>query len=101
MATQVAREGFAFTSRDGMPRVFSPGDLCDDQDPDYRGREHLFQPAEEATIMATSRRGSSPTRATETATAAPGEQRARTRPDNVQDPKAAQPPKPGPKPDAK
>lgn len=80
MATQVAREGFAFTGKDGLPRVFSAGQLVDDTDPDFKGREHLFQPADQATAQAADRRGKRPTAATETASAAPGEMRTRSHP---------------------
>ncbi len=82
MATYVAREGFAFTSKDGLPRVVGAGELMDDSDPDYKGREHLFQPATERTAETANRRGrpSQAGRAVETASAAPGEQRTRTHP---------------------
>lgn len=80
MATHAARESFSFTSTDGMPRFFGTGDLCDDTDPDFRGREHLFQPVEEAAATAHNRRGGRGVRAMETATAAPGEVRQTTHP---------------------
>jgi hypothetical protein len=80
MATYAARESFSFTSTDGMPRFFGTGDLCDDSDPDFVGREHLFLPVEEAAALAHNRRGPRPSRAMETATAAPGEVRHTTHP---------------------
>ncbi|CNG99014.1 Uncharacterised protein [Mycobacterium tuberculosis] len=63
-----ATEAFAFTSGTGIPRIIRPGDLITDDDPDYKGREHLFEPAVAAAV-----------RATETASAAPGERRHRSR----------------------
>lgn len=80
MATLAARESFSIPSHDGMPRFFGIGDLVEDTDPDIAGREHLFQPAEEAAAMASNRRGQRPSRAMETATAAPGEVRHITHP---------------------
>jgi hypothetical protein len=64
-----ATEAFAFTSKSGVPRIIRPGDLVADNDPDFKGREHLFEPAVNAA-----------NRAAETASAAPGERRTRTRP---------------------
>lgn len=63
-----AKEAFTFTSRSGVPRIIRPGDLVTDDDPDFRGREHLFEPAVSAA-----------NRAAETASAAPGERRSRPR----------------------
>jgi hypothetical protein len=62
-----AREAFAFTGKNGVPRVITPGSLISADDPDYKGREHFFEPVEVAA-----------TRATETASASPGERRARS-----------------------
>lgn len=76
-----ATEPFAFTSVSGVPRVIRPGDLIADTDPDFKGREHLFEPAVAAA-----------NRATETASAAPGERRARTKPVTPSAPQAPQQP---------
>lgn len=65
-----AVEAFAFANKGGVPHSVAPGDLMSDEDPNYKGREHLFEPVE----VATARQA-----ATETASAAPGERRARTR----------------------
>jgi hypothetical protein len=64
MAIYAAKEAFTF-DQNGVPRFFSPGTLVSDDDPGYKGREHLFEPVE---VRAA---------ATETATSAPGETRAR------------------------
>lgn len=64
-----AVEAFAFTSKSGVPRVITPGALISSDDPDYKGREHLFEPVALAA-----------NRAMETASAGPGERRVRTRP---------------------
>jgi hypothetical protein len=92
MATHVAREPFSFTSKDGMPRVFTPGQTIDTGDPDFKGREHLFEPAEDRTARDSDSRASRTTaRASETATAAPGEIRTRTVPPHPAAPKPAPP----------
>lgn len=105
MATHAARESFSFTSIDGMPRFFGTGDLVDDTDPDFRGREHLFQPVEEAAAVAHNRRGLHPSRSMETATAAPGEvrQMAHPLPESIpaKPPAAPITPRPGAKPTGK
>jgi hypothetical protein len=48
MAVFRAVEPFAFTGHDGLPRVVTPGFLMADDDPDYRGKESLFEPVEVA-----------------------------------------------------
>lgn len=102
MATLAARESFSIPSHDGMPRFFGVGDLVEDNDPDIRGREHLFQPAEEAAAMASNRRGQRPSRAMETATAAPGEVRHVTHPETHDKPATlGSKPAPGAKPAGK
>jgi hypothetical protein len=66
-----AKEPFSFTGHGGVPRIFTPhgeNSLISSDDPDYKGREHLFELA-----MA------SANRASETASAAPGERRSRGR----------------------
>lgn len=65
----LAIEPFTFTSRGGVPRNIRTGDPISSDDPDFKGREHLFEPAL-----------ASANRATETASAAPGERRNRGRP---------------------
>jgi hypothetical protein len=64
-----ATEPFSFTSHTGVPRVVRAGDLMADDDPDFKGRAHLFEPAVNAA-----------NRASETASAAPGERRHRPKP---------------------
>jgi hypothetical protein len=66
-----AKEPFTFTGHGGVPRTFTPhgeNSLIADDDPDFKGREHLFEPA----VVSASR-------AAETASAAPGERRSRGR----------------------
>lgn len=41
-------ESFAFTGKDGLPRVFTPGVLMSTDDPDYKGKEALFESVEVA-----------------------------------------------------
>jgi hypothetical protein len=43
-----AIEAFTFTGKNGVPRVFTPGVLMSDDDPDYKGKEQLFEPVEVA-----------------------------------------------------
>jgi hypothetical protein len=63
------REAFSFTGKTGVPRVLTPNDLVSSDDPDIQGRfEHLLEPVEVSVAR---------TAALETATAAPGETRAR------------------------
>lgn len=61
-----AMSSFAYTDHHGVPRVVSDGDLFDSGDPCVLKRPKLFAPVE--TVAS---------RATETATAAPGEVRHR------------------------
>ncbi|OIN79761.1 hypothetical protein [Mycobacterium malmoense] len=68
-----ATEPFAFTGHAGVPRIIRPGDLVSSDDPDFKGREHLFEPAVAAA-----------NRAAETASAAPGERRIRTKPSRLE-----------------
>lgn len=68
MAIYRAKEAFALPGITG--RVVTPGSLMSDDDPDFKGREHLFEPVETAAARAAS--------ATETASAAPGERRTRS-----------------------
>lgn len=66
MAFYRCREAFTFTDSSGVPRVVTPGDLVNSDDPDFAKRLSFFEPVE----VAASRRA-----AVETATAAPGEVR--------------------------
>ena len=68
MAIVRAVEPFAYTDAAGVPRVVSPGQLFETTDPCVIKRPHLFERVEVAAA-----------RATETATAAPGETRSRPR----------------------
>lgn len=68
MAVYRVREPFAFDQSNGVQRVMRVGDLVSDSDPAYVGRENLFESVDAAA-----------TRAVETATAAPGERRVRSR----------------------
>jgi hypothetical protein len=43
-----AIEAFAFTDHTGVPRVVTPGVLMSDEDPDYKGKESLFESVEVA-----------------------------------------------------
>jgi hypothetical protein len=43
-----AIEAFAFTNHTGCPRVITPGVLMSTDDPDYKGKESLFEPVEVA-----------------------------------------------------
>jgi hypothetical protein len=43
-----AIECFAFTGHDGVPRVITPGVLMATDDPDYKGKEELFESVEVA-----------------------------------------------------
>lgn len=64
-----AIEPFSTAQRNGVSRTIRAGDLVSSEDPDFKGREHLFEPAINAA-----------NRALETASAAPGERRHRGRP---------------------
>jgi hypothetical protein len=62
------REPFAFDQPNGVQRVMRPGDLVGEDDPAYKGKEHLYEAVEAAAA-----------RAVESATAAPGERRVLSR----------------------
>ena len=68
-----AVEAFAFADKGGVPHSVTPGDLRSGDDPNFKGREHLFESVE---VAAARKAG----RAVETATAAPGESRSLSRP---------------------
>ena len=73
-----ANQAFAFTSKTGVPRVFSPGTEISSDDPDFKGKEHLFELVG-ASLNRARRVLSGDRGAVETATAEPGEKRTRTR----------------------
>lgn len=68
MAIVRAKEPFAYTDSTGVPRIVNPGQLFDANDPCVLKRQSLFEPVEVAVA-----------RASETATAVPGEARSRPR----------------------
>lgn len=67
MAIVRAVDAFAYTDKQGIPRVVRPGDLFDSTDPCVSGREHLFESVE---VSAERRRAT-----VEDATAVPGAKR--------------------------
>ena len=69
-----AKESFAFTSKGGLPRIVTVGSLVDPADPDFKGKEHLLEPVEDAVVRARRVRAGDSS-AVETATDAPGEKR--------------------------
>ena len=83
-----ATQAFAFTDKSGTPRSICAGDLISADDPNFKGKEHLFEPVEVAAARAVK---------TETASAAPGE--LRTRSVAKKAPAKAAEPKPEPKTD--
>jgi hypothetical protein len=62
-----AKEAFAFDGKDGVPQVVRPGDLMSDGDPNFKGKEQLFEKVEVAAQRAVDR----PKGKTEEATAKP------------------------------
>jgi hypothetical protein len=48
MALFAANQAFCFDGPDGVPRMFTKGELISDNDPGYKGREALFEPVEVA-----------------------------------------------------
>jgi hypothetical protein len=48
MAIFSANQPFTFTGKDGVPRLFTPGVLISDNDPDFKGHEIFFEPVEVA-----------------------------------------------------
>lgn len=81
-----AREAFAFTDQQGIPRVVRPGDLFDSGDACLKGRGHLFEPVE---VNAERRRAT-----VEDASAAPGEKRSVSAPAKKAPAKKAAPTQP-------
>jgi hypothetical protein len=69
MALLTVTESFA-DFRSGHPEVYNPGRLVDEKDPVVKGREAYFEPADAAASRVR----------VESATAAPGERRERSRP---------------------
>jgi hypothetical protein len=43
-----AKEAFAFEGKNGVPRIITADSLMSDGDPDFKGREHMFEPVEVA-----------------------------------------------------
>lgn len=43
-----AREPFAYTDKQGVPRSVAAGDLMSSDNPDFKGKEKLFEPVETA-----------------------------------------------------
>lgn len=88
-----ATQAFAFTDKNGTPRSVCAGDLFSSDDPDYKGKEHLFETVEVAAARASKAATGKATtsKATETASAAPGEQRARSAPEKKAAPAKAAP----------
>lgn len=72
MSTVRAREPFSFDA-DGYSHNVAAGALFDSEDPAVKKRPHLFEPVE----VAAARRAAAVS--TETASAAPGERRVRSR----------------------
>lgn len=67
------REPFSFISkRTKLPVIATPDQVFDADDPDIKGKEHLFTPVEVSVQRTENARAG---RATETATSAPGEVR--------------------------
>jgi hypothetical protein len=62
----------------GMPRVVAAGELVDDSDPVFKGREHLFESVDVYVERVDKKRVSNVT--VESATANPGEVRQVTKP---------------------
>jgi hypothetical protein len=48
MALYSANQAFAFTDKKGVPRVITHGQLMSDSDPDFKGKEALFESVEVA-----------------------------------------------------
>jgi hypothetical protein len=48
MAVSRAIESFAFTGKDSVPRVITPGMLMAVDDPDFKGKEQFFESVEVA-----------------------------------------------------
>lgn len=76
MTIHRAIEAFAYGDKSGVPRSVAPGDLMSSDDPNFKGREHLFEKVE----VAADRQSAEPTKppkppTVETATAEPGERR--------------------------
>lgn len=64
MTYVIAKEPFSYIDKQGVPRTVVAGNTYDDSDPEIAKRAHLFEHL-----------GASAARATETATASPGELR--------------------------
>lgn len=51
-----AKEAFSFEGVNGVPRVIAPGNLISSDDPDFKGKEHLFEPVETSVASEQARR---------------------------------------------
>ena len=77
MAVLCCTEAFAYSEPNGVQRVLRPGDLVEADDPAVKGREDKFETVEANAHRATDRRAGKPVEGViEQATAAPGEKRA-------------------------
>lgn len=81
-----AKEPFAYTDKQGVPRSVCVGDLISGDDPNFKGKEGLY----ELVQVAAARLAAS----TETASAAPGERRSRAKRQADHQPKPASAPEP-------
>jgi len=50
--TYRVKEAFAYTDKNGVPRVVAPGFLMSGDDPDYKRFPHMFEPVEVAAARA-------------------------------------------------
>lgn len=76
-----AVEPFSIRGRSGLPRTFLPAEVVSSDDPDFKGREQMFEPVSasvERGAMSRSGGGRTSVTATETATSSPGERRVRS-----------------------
>lgn len=93
MALYSANQAFTFTSKNGVPRVITKGVLMDDSDPDFKGRESLFErvevTAERPAKQASGRGG------VEDASAEPNEKRSISTVRHAKSEKLSEPDEPG------
>ncbi|MFI0481737.1 hypothetical protein [Actinomadura sp. 9N215] len=82
MSVKRCKSAFTVWTAEGVPRVVAGGDLVDDDDPIYRGREHFFEDASEYVAARVEKAAD-----VEDATAAPGERREVTAPRRGRPPK--------------
>lgn len=84
-----ARSAFAFTDKQGVPRVITVGHLMSSDDPNFKGKEKLFEPVETAAARAAG---------VEDATAEPGALRSLSTPRRGRGRKSAFTEEPAPEP---